>query len=449
MNLLRDLRALVACRRRGFDRRVSLTVLALVLANALRAYEQVAPPPNVVLPPPRSAQESLAAIKVPAGFRVELVAAEPLVMDPIDIAWGADGRIWVVEMADYPNGLDDKGQAGGRVRVIESSRGDGVYDKSTLFAEGLNFPNSVLPWRKGALVVAAPDILYLEDLDGDGRADRVEKRFSGFGEGNQQHRANGLAWGLDGWLYLANGDSGGKIISPKNDRTLDLGRRDLRVKPDEGTFEPVSGQSQWGRNRDDWGNWFSGNNSNPVWHYALDDRYLARNPHLVAPNAVVTVPAIGGPAPVYPASRTMARFNDAARLNHFTSACGTMIYRDELLGPEFAGNVFVCEPVHNLVHRQIVRPQGATFTSRRAPGEEAAEFLASADNWSRFTAARTGPDGALYIVDMYRLTIEHPKWIPEAWLKILGGVGRGAAESRNLSLCARRSRGRARSASVG
>lgn len=163
------------------------------------------------------------------------------------------------------------------MRVLESTRGDGRYDKSTLFADNLNFPNSVVPWRKGALVIAAPDVLYLEDTDGDGRADRVEKRFSGFGEGNQQHRANGLQWGLDGWLDVANGDSGGKIRSWKSEQAVDFGRRDLRIRPDEGRFEPVSGHTQYGRNRDDWGNWFAGNNSNPVWHYALDDRYLARN----------------------------------------------------------------------------------------------------------------------------------------------------------------------------
>jgi putative membrane-bound dehydrogenase-like protein len=409
-----------------------LRAIAASLALVVFAfgYEQVAPPKDVVLPPPRSPADSLAAIKVPPSFRVELVAAEPLVMDPIDIAWGPDGRIWVVEMADYPNGMDGKGKPGGRVRILESTRGDGRYDKSTLFADGLNFPNSVLPWRKGALVVAAPDVLYLEDTDRDGRADLVEKRFSGFNEGNQQHRANGLQWGLDGWLYLANGDSGGKVVSPKTGQILELGRRDLRIKPDHGLVEIVSGQTQYGRNRDDWGNWFGNNNSNPIWHYALDDRYLARNPHVPVPRGTVNVPAIPGPAPVYPASRTMARFNDASRLNHFTSACGTMVYRDDLLGAEIAGNIFVCEPVHNLVHREIVSPKGVTFSGRRAPAEQTSEFFASGDNWSRFTSARTGPDGALYIVDMYRLTIEHPTWIPDAWQKIIRDVRAGSDKGR-------------------
>src|SRR5690606_8355605 len=116
--------------------------------------------------------------------------------------------------------------------------------------------------------------------------------------------------------------------------------------------------------------------------------------------------------------------------NHFTSASGVMIYRDNLLGAEYEGNVFVCEPVHNLVHRELLRPEGVTFKSSRAPSERTSEVFASRDNWSRFTNARPGPDGALYIVDMYRLIIEHPKWIPEAWLKEIEDLRAGSGQGR-------------------
>ncbi|MBI4626864.1 MAG: HEAT repeat domain-containing protein [Verrucomicrobia bacterium] len=411
-------------------RTITVFGLLVIMTAPLAAYEQVAPPPKVVLPLARSPAESLAAITVPADLRVELVAAEPAVMDPIDVAWGPDGRMWVVEMADYPNGLDGRGQPGGRIRVLESTRGDGHYDKSTLFADGLNFPSSVKPWRKGVLVSAAPDILYLEDTDGDGKADLTEKRFTGLREGNQQHRGNGLQWGLDGWLYLANGDSGGTLTSAKTGQVLELGRHDFRLRPDEGSVDAQSGRTQYGRNRDDWGNWFGGNNSNPIWHYALDDRYLRRNRFLTPPNSTITVSRIPGAAQVYPTSQTIARFNDPFGANRFTSACGTMIYRDELLGAQYAGNVFVCEPVHNLVNRQIIQPAGVTFTSQRAPEEQSSEFFASSDNWSRFTAARTGPDGALYIVDMYRLVIEHPEWIPTRWQQELGDLRAGSDKGR-------------------
>jgi putative heme-binding domain-containing protein len=190
------------------------------------------------------------------------------------------------------------------------------------------------------------------------------------------------------------------------------------------------GNSQYGRSRDDWGNWFGCNNSNPLWHYALEERYLRRNPHLVPPNAIVTVGASAGAARVFPASETLARFNDPHGLNHFTSACSPAIYRDDLLGAEVAGNIFVCEPVHNLVHREQVRAVGASFVGERAAGEKESEFLASADLWSRFTAARAGPDGALYIADMYRLVIEHPQWIPAEWQKRLGDLRAGEDKGR-------------------
>ena len=355
-----------------------------------RAYKEVAPPEKVVLPEARSPAASLAAINVAAGFVVELVAAEPMVRDPINLAWGPDGRMWVVEMADYPSGMDGQGKPGGRIRVLESTRGDGQYDRATLFADGLKSPTSVLPWRDGVLVTSVPNVLFLQDTDGDGRADLTTVLFRGLATGNEQHLTNSLEWSLDGWVHLANGESGGKITSTKTERTVEVGRRDFRIQPDAGGIEMLMGNSQYGRSRDDWGNWFGCNNSNPLWHYALEERYLRRNPHLVPPNAIVTVGASAGAARVFPASATFARFNDPHGFNHFTSACSPAIYRDDLLGADVAGNIFVCEPVHNLVHREQVRAVGASFVGERAAGEKASEFFASGDLWSRCTAARAG-----------------------------------------------------------
>src|ERR1051326_1440656 len=161
-------------------------------------------------PPPRSPEESLACLKVQPGFKAELVAAEPLVQDPIAFEWGADGKLWVVEMGDYPLGADGNGKPGGRVRFLEDSKHDGHYDKSTVFLDGLSFPNGIYPWRKGVLISCPPDIIYAEDKDGDGRADVRKVLFTGFNPGNPQHRANGYDYGLDNWLYGANGESGGE-----------------------------------------------------------------------------------------------------------------------------------------------------------------------------------------------------------------------------------------------
>ncbi|MCA9121417.1 MAG: HEAT repeat domain-containing protein [Planctomycetaceae bacterium] len=378
-----------------------------------------------VLPGPKSPEASLEAIRVRPGRKVELVASEPLVADPVAFDWGPDGTLWVAEMGDYPNGAtwnkqgDPIGEPGGRIRRLIDEDGDGKYERSTVFLDNVPFPNGVKAWRNGVLVSTVPEVIFAEDTDGDGIADKREVLFRGFNEGNQQHRANGLRWGIDNWLYMANGDSGGTIESLKTGQSVDIRGRDLRIRPDTGELETVSGQTQFGRNCDDWGNWFGGNNSNPMWHYVLDDHYQRRNPYYASPASHHHTSNQPGASPVFPTSRTLTRFNDFDKADRFTSACSPMIYRDELLfghaQHEMTCHAFICEPVHNLVHREIVTPNGATFASQRAEDELESEFLASSDNWFRPTMVRTGPDGGLWLCDMYRLVIEHPEWIPAAW----------------------------------
>jgi putative membrane-bound dehydrogenase-like protein len=365
--------------------------------------------------PALAPEQSLKAWKPRPGFQVELMAAEPLVKSPIAFAFGADGKLWVVEMGDYPLGVDGKGKPGGKIKVLEDSKGTGKYDKMTVFMDNLPFPTGVLPWRNGVLVTCAPEVFYAEDTKGTGKADKKVVLLSGFFEGNQQHRVNGLYYGLDNWVYCANGDSGGIIKSHLTGKTVDIRGRDLRFKPDTGEIEAVTGQTQYGHSTDDWGNRFGGNNSNPCWHFALDDHYIKRNPYMAVPDPRVPVPLMAGNAPVFPASKTLPRFNDFHTANRFTSACSPIIYRDNLFGPAYAGNLFVSEPVHNLVHREIVKAKGVTFTSTRAADEQTSEFLASTDNWCRPTMTQTGPDGALWLADMYRFVIEHPQWIPKDW----------------------------------
>lgn len=368
-----------------------------------------------VMPEAKSPQASLKCLQTAPGFKVELVASEPLVQDPISFDWGPDGKLWVVEMGDYPLGVDGKNKPGGRVRFLNDTNNDGKYDQSTIFLDNLGYPSAVMAWRKGVLVSCAPEIFYAEDTNDDGKADRKVVLYSGFGEGNQQHRVNGFSRGLDNWIHCANGDSGGVIKSHKTGKTVNISGRDFRIHPDSGAIEAVTGQTQYGRNRDDWGNWFGGNNSNPMWHFVLADRYLRRNPLVIAPNLRIPVSTQPGPAPVYPRSRTLERFNDFDRANRFTSACSPIVYRDTLFGSAFVNNTFVCEPVHNLVHREVMQPKGITFQSSRAANEQRSEFLASTDNWFRPTTVRTGPDGTLWVADMYRLVIEHPQWIPKSW----------------------------------
>ncbi len=375
------------------------------------------------LPLPLPPASATASMKVPAGYRVELVAAEPLVMDPVAFDWGPDGRLWVAEMRDYPNGLiwnkagDPLDAPGGRIKVLTDTNGDGRYDEAVTFLDGLSYPTGVKVWGKGILVTAAPENFYAEDTDGDGVADKREVWYEGFARSNQQHRVNGLAWGLDNWLHVANGDGGGVILSQERREEVDIRGFDLRLNPFTKVHEPLNGRTQCGRFRDDWDNWFGCNNSNPPWHYPYPWQLLKRNPEVRVARAYVDVPKEPGAAPVFPVSPTLERFNDFDRANRFTSVCGPTIHRDVLLGDEVYGNAFLCEPVHNLVSRQVLEAKGATFTSDRHPDEGDSEFFASTDPWSRPVAVRTGPDGGLWVADMYRFVIEHPEWIPQDWQK--------------------------------
>jgi putative membrane-bound dehydrogenase-like protein len=389
------------------------TVLAVASLSAV-AQE------NEEFPPAKSPQESLAAIETKPGLRVELVASEPLILDPVAIDWGADGKLWVVEMRDYPMGMDGHWKPGSRIKFLEDTNGDGIYDKATVFLDNLPFATGVTAWGKGALICAAPDITYAEDTNGDGKAEKIERIFSGFETNNYQARVNSLTLGLDNWIYGANGLLGGIIhgqsrplIAPHSNKPqpieVDIRGRDFRINPVTGDFEPESGLTQQGRVRDDWGRWFGCDNSTAAWHYPIPDHYLRRNPYV--PSASPRV-ALAGSDLLYPASHALERFNSPQSLNHVTSGCGIGIYRDTLLGDEFYNNAFLCEPVHNLAHRMVLESEGVTFKAVRAPDEQASEFFASRDNWSRPVQMRTGPDGAIWIVDMYRFVIEHPRWIP-------------------------------------
>lgn len=390
----------------------------------LNARELIA----VRMPPPKSPEEALASMRPRDGFQIELVAAEPVVIDPVYLDWDAKGRMWIVEMRDYPLGIDGKGQPGGQVKILYDDNRDGRMDRAVPFLTDLPFPSSVLPYGKGALVAAAPDLFYAEDNDGDGRADVRKVLFTGFNPGNQQHRFNGFEWGLDGWLYLANGDSGGTVKSIATRKSLSIGGRDLRLRPDTGEMETVSAQTQFGRRRDDWGNWFGNNNPTWLWHVTMPEHYLRRNPAVAVKRVSRTLANFEDSTRTFPASAPMTRPNQPWSLNHVTSGCSPTPYRDDLFGPDFATSVFISEPVHNVVHREVLSPFGSGLQSQRAPDEQKSEFLASTDPWFRPTTLRTGPDGALYVTDMYRFILEHPEWISaemQARVNLRAGEDRG------------------------
>ncbi len=324
---------------------------------------------------------------------------------------------------------------------MQDSKGDGNYDKATVFADGLNFPNGIMPWRKGVIVTAAPDILYLEDTTGNGKADKKEVLYTGFTPGNPQLRVNCPTYGLDNWIYLANGLSSRGIA-----RSLKTGPRsthsghDIRIRPDEGLIEAETGVSQYGRRQDDWGNWFGVDNSHPVRQFVIPQHYASRNPFVQLPRGYdeAGLPPNGK---VYPASKGQKRYGYAffEQSGHFTSACSLTPYRDNLLfEPSDKGidHVFICEPAHNLIQHLVLRPSGTTFVAGRAEDEPYNEFLASDDNWCRPVFLANGPDGA--VDGRYVPVLHRPPRVSSARRKAGPGAvlpaGRGSgADLSNLS----------------
>ncbi len=343
---------------------------------------------------------------------VELVASEPQLDSPVAISWDEHGRMYVAEMIDYP-----LGPKAGRVRLLEDRDRDGRYEHATVFARDLNFPNGVLAGRGGVFVTAAPDILFLRDTNADGQADERRVLLTGFAEGNQQLRVNGLTWGLDNWIYGANGRSGGAIRRPADAATaaVSIAGRDFRFRPDASAFEAVSGQSQFGQSRDDWGNRFISWNTIPIRHVLFDQHALERAP-LLADEAVRNIAEPSETGHVYPISPRPQTFNQE-RTDYYNALCGLTIFRGDALGSEYTGSAFVGESLTNLVHRRVLSPDGPSFISRR--GESGREFLAAADPWFHPVFMATGPDGALYIVDFYRRWVEHPAFVAE---RLRGGV---------------------------
>lgn len=379
------------------------------------------------LPQPWPLDKALASIFPKKGFVIEIAAAEPLVADPVAIDFGSDGRLWVAEMPDYFRFTDEKFAPNGSIRMLTDRNGDGRFDDAATFCDGLRFPTDVLAWNKGVIVCDAPDVIYFEDADGDGTAETRKVLLTGFETHNAQARVNSLRWGLDNWLYGSCGIFGGKIRTFAG-KEHELGGRDFRFRPDTGDFEAATGSTQQGRARDDWGDWFGCENSSLMDHYPLEDRYVARNPHIAPPPVEVSIPTGNDANQLYPIGK-LTLFKMSGPPGRPTAACGLEAYRDELLGAEYANNVFVAEPVNQLVHRRILEPRGATFAGVRAEDEAGSEFLASTDPWFRPVQIRTGLDGCLYVVDMHREVIEHKKFIPEE-------------ELRGLNLTAGRDQGR-------
>ncbi len=358
-------------------------------------------------PGPLSPADSMKKMELVPGYTIELVAAEPDVVDPVAFTWDADGKLYVAEMGDYP-----ANPGGGRIKLLVDKDGDGKPDGHTLFADGIPFPNGLLAHRDGILVTAAPDILYLKDTNGDGKADQREVILTGFNAGNQQLRVNGLAWNYDGWVYAANGRNGGNITSPKRPDApaVNIDRHDLRFKPDTGEVEAVAGFSQFGNAFDAVGNRFINWNTIPIRQVIFPLDVALRHPTFPPANdcEILTDPRQDNR--VFPISDRPATFNKEPA-GYFNASCGLSIEKGGIFPQPDAGSAFVCEPLFNIVHRRRLIRTGVAFIGIRPETEQDREFLASRDPWFRPVFTQSGPDGCLYIADFYRQWVEHPDFV--------------------------------------
>ncbi len=371
--------------------------------------------------PPHSPEEALSTFALPESFRIELVAAEPDVIDPVAMAFDAQGRLYVVEMRDYPYHPEPQG----RVKRLEDRDGDGRYEQVSIFAESLSLPNGVMPWKDGVLVTAAPDILFLSDSDADGVADERSVILTGFAATNPQLRVNGPLYGIDNWIYVAYtrvpnpvrfakefGDRGGPIRFPGRTgaKSVEARSHDIRFRTDDSLVERVAGNSQFGNAFDAWGNRFTVWNNDHLRHVVVQEKYLVRNPYLVNPEAMRSVSDHEKAATLFQITTEPEYIHDSQH-GRFTSASGISIYSGGLFPAGYEHTSFTCDPVHNVVHRDVLVADGPTFTAKRA--HEGREFLASTDSWFRPVFTTTGPDGALYVVDYHRPVVEHPEYAPK------------------------------------
>ncbi|MGD9857819.1 MAG: PVC-type heme-binding CxxCH protein, partial [Planctomycetaceae bacterium] len=250
--------------------------------------------------------DALKTFKLEHGFTLQLVASEPMVADPVDACFDADGRMYVAEMHGYPfsaepTTLNPKGGGkpnDGIVRLLEDTDGDGKMDQSKIFGDGISWPVSVCPYDGGVFILAPPHLHFFKDTNGDGVADVRRIVLSGFRRDNVQALANNLKWALENRIYLAGGRNGGELTR-QGATIFTIRGQDISFDPVSEKIEPLTGGDQWGHSMDDWGRRFICNNSNHIEQVVFPDRYLRRNPYFAVSGAIRTIAKEGPAAPVF------------------------------------------------------------------------------------------------------------------------------------------------------
>lgn len=347
-----------------------------------------------------SPEESMKRFYLPEGYRVELVASEPMIDEPVTIAWDGNGRMYVAEMNTYMQDVNGTGtdRPISKIKLLEDTDGDGKMDKSTVFIDSLLLPRMILPLENELIVneTYSYDLWSYKDTDGDGVADKKERVYYNPERrgGNLEHQQSGLLWNLDNWVYTTYNPIRFKF--KKNEVIVDS----LENMP----------RGQWGLTQDEMGIMYysAAGSENPAYGFQQPAVYGEYNPEgrlsedFIQPWPIVGTPDVQG---------GLEKLREDNTLNHFTGVAGQEIFLGHKMPPSMYGDLFIPEPVGRLVRRAKVRIEDGKKVLYNAYDQT--EFLASTDLNFRPVQAKTGPDGTLYIVDMYRGIIQESNWTRE------------------------------------
>ena len=433
----------------------SLATCLLVLWFSAASIAQIPEPKDA--PKPLLPEESAKTFKLPPGYKLELIASEPLIHEPTGVCWDEHGRFFVSEMHGYnlegqfdieelnKTGQLDKvvrrlqanekhkqaaaAETYGTIKLLRDTNSDGRMDEATIWADRLEPCLGICPARGGLIATGQTEIVYLADRDNDGKAEFREVLFTGFAPGALERTINSPQWGPDNWIYAGRGTGGGKIIGPHLATPVDMPATDFRFKSDGTAIEPITGFTKTiGYAFDESGDRFVVSTRDPAIGVApIEWRYLKRNPYMATPSLEYsltsdsTVKPISQPHPWRQQRASDPGFSkyyterygkaESAPNGYLTSGCSPLIYLDSVL-PGLQGQLFTCEPAQNLVFRGLLKRDGLRTTLTRSPDDAQNEFFSSSDSWFHAIALSHAPDGTIYVIDFYREIIEDYSAIP-------------------------------------
>ena len=362
-----------------------------------------------------SPEASRKRIQLDGPYEVQLVAAEPLVLDPVECTWDEKGRMFVADMRDYPLGPPKPGDPWlSRIQLLTDDDGDGRMDKAVTFADHLDNVQGLLPYNGGLIATTRSQILFLKDTNGDNVADQIKPLIKGFNPRHSQLQVSAPRWGPDGCVHFNNGLDAKEIYpADKPADVVNIPGSNFKWDPRTNAITPTGGKGQYGGAFDDYGHHFYCSNRNPVMFTVMPYEAMLRNPHAGITQVHEDIATPGAETRVYPLQITHTTADAHAGTN--TACSGLGVYRGQLM-PELRNNVFVPDPTGQLVTRYKIEPNGASLKATRVG--DRTEFFRSSDEWCRPVNFTTGPDGAIYICDIYRRWIDHARFFPEEFVKI-------------------------------